>query len=163
MSMGILLHILNLHCQHLLTEKEEEHFSALFKILKTCTTVTEGVLTVTSGKVFLMRLNILLWDCRSPIVRGSLAPSLVLPFDFSFRLFPSRTAFTYGEKTQLTFHMLREFKGYRCTQRYTFGFFRDYTLIVSKAKGWFTLNKRHNTIVVIHFKSMESNVIFVTG
>lgn len=116
-------------------KKKEEHFNALFKILKTCTTVTEVVLTVTSGKVFLMRLNILLWDCRSPIVRGSLAPSFVLPFDFSFRSFPSRTAFTYGEKTQLTFHMLREFKGSRCTQRYTFGFFRDYTLIVSKANG----------------------------
>lgn len=56
-------------------------------------------LTVISGKVFFMRLNIFLWDCRSPIVRGSLAPSFVLPFDFSFRLLLSRTVFTCaGEK-----------------------------------------------------------------
>lgn len=70
-------------------------------------------LTVIWGKVFFMRLNIFLWDCRSPMVRGSLAPSLVLPFDVSFRPFSSRTVFTWRRKKQLTSHLL--FDGSTCT------------------------------------------------
>lgn len=65
----------------------------------------EGQLTVTWGKVFFMRLNIFLWDCRSPMVRGSLAPSFVLPFDLSCRLFSSRTVFTWRWRKQFMSHL----------------------------------------------------------
>lgn len=52
------------------------------------------LLTVISGNVFFIRLYIFRCDCRSPIVRSSLAPSLVSPFDFSLSVSSSRTLFT---------------------------------------------------------------------
>lgn len=112
-----------------------------------------GVLTVTSGKVFLKRLYIFLWDCKSPWVRSSLAPSFVLPFDLSFRLFSSCTFFTWEEKNTTYVR----FKIPRCTQMYSRDFFRDCSC-TKLAFASYTTGKHKSAKNVVRIQKLTSHL-----